>query len=125
MSLPPDLRVLCRRLATSSPDDLPRLCPILVRQLLRCGAVLSAPHETKAKDTSSDAAVHVHRLKTQINSLLTGKSTNGRFAAVVLIKALIDTGGWECLRLSEPWVRGLLSTIQVRPSSASQGNSYN
>lgn len=56
--------------------------------------------------------VHVHKLKTQVNTLLTGKSNNGRFTAVVLIKAIVDVGGWECLRLSEPWVRGLLSVIQ-------------
>lgn len=77
--------------------------------------MLSAPHEPKTKDNSSDVTVHVHKLKTQINTLLTGKSNNGRFTAVVLIKAIVDVGGWECLRLSEPWVRGLLSIIQVRP----------
>jgi pre-rRNA-processing protein RIX1 len=79
--------------------------------------VLSAPHEAKTKDNRSEAALQVHKLKTQINSLLNGKSHNGRFAAVVLIKAVVDVGGWECLRLSEPWVRGLLSIIQVRFSS--------
>jgi len=76
--------------------------------------VLSAPHESKTKNDSSDVAVHVHRLKTQINTLLNGKNNNGRFAAVVLIKAMVDVGGWECLRLSLPWVQGLLSIIQVR-----------
>lgn len=114
MSLPPDLRVLCRRLGSTAPDDLPRLCPILVNHVLRCGAVLSAPHEVKAKDTDSEVAVHVHKLKKQIHTLLTGRSNNGRFTAVVLIKALVDVGGWECLRLSQPWVQGLLSIIQVR-----------
>lgn len=114
MSLPPDLRVLCRRLASTNADDLPRLCPILVNQLLRCGPVLSAPHEQKTKNDGSDLGVHVHKLKTQLNALLIGKNNNGRFAAVVLIKALVDVGGWECLRLSLPWVQGLLSIIQVR-----------
>jgi pre-rRNA-processing protein RIX1 len=113
MSLPPDLRVLCRRLASTSPDDLPRLCPILVNQLLRCGPVLSAPHEAKTKNDSSDVTVHIHKLKTQINTLLNGKNNNGRFTAVILIKAMVDVGGWECLRLSLPWVQGLLSIIQV------------
>ncbi|KAB5558582.1 rRNA processing/ribosome biogenesis-domain-containing protein [Coniochaeta sp. 2T2.1] len=116
MSLPPDLRVLCRRLASTNPDELPRLCPVLVNHLLRCGPVLSAPHEAKTKDTSSDVVVHIHKLKTQINTLLNGKSNNGRFTAVVLIKAMVDVGGWECLRISEPWVRGLLSILQ-RPGA--------
>lgn len=114
ISLPPDLRVLCRRLASTNPDDLPRLCPILVNHLLQCGPVLSAAHDQKTKNDSSDAAVHVHKLKTQINALLNGKNNNGRFTAVVLVKAMVDVGGWECLRLSLPWVQGLSSIIQVR-----------
>lgn len=114
MSLPPDLRVLVRRLASTSPDDLPRICPTLINHVIRCAGPLSAPHELKPKEGSSETSVLVHKFKTHISSLLNGRSPGGRFAAVILVKAVIDVGGWECLRLSEPWVRGLISVLRVR-----------
>jgi pre-rRNA-processing protein RIX1 len=115
ISLPPDLQVLCRRLASTEPDDLPRLCPSLLKQIQRCGVVLSQPSDQKPKEGSSESSVLVHKLKTQIATLLNnGRSLPGRFSAAVLIKGIIDVGGWECLRTSEPWVRGLLSMLQVR-----------
>jgi hypothetical protein len=55
----------------------------------------------------------VHKLKTSITTLLNGRSREGRFAAIGLVKAAVDVGGWETLRDSEAWVRGLLSIVQV------------
>ncbi|KAJ4414210.1 hypothetical protein N0V85_003246 [Neurospora sp. IMI 360204] len=108
---PPDLRVLCRRLASTPVDDLPHICPLLVSHVLRCGEALSAVPETKAKDKSSETATLVHRLRTHITTLLTGKSASGRFAAVSLVKAVVDVGGWESLRASDAWIRGLISIL--------------
>lgn len=65
------------------------------------------------KSDASESSVLVHKLKTQISTLLSGKSTEGRFAAVVLIKAIVAVGGWEVLRGVESWVRGLLSVLGV------------
>ncbi|EFX00339.1 hypothetical protein CMQ_7341 [Grosmannia clavigera kw1407] len=112
MSVPADLRVLCRKLVATTPGDLPALCPILVNHILRCGSPLSASAEQHNKSSSSEASVLVHKLKTQVNALLHGKNAHGRFAGMVLAKAIIDVGGWECLRTSENWVRGLLSILQ-------------
>ncbi|KAL1857680.1 hypothetical protein Daus18300_010200 [Diaporthe australafricana] len=113
MSLPPDLQVLCRRLASTDPDDLPRLCPSLIKQIQRCQGVLSQPSDQKPKEGSPESSVLVHKLRTQITTLLNnGRSLSGRFSAAILIKGVIDTGGWESLRTSEPWVRGLLSILQ-------------
>ncbi|KAK2604436.1 hypothetical protein N8I77_007367 [Diaporthe amygdali] len=121
MSLPPDLQVLCRRLASTDPDDLPRLCPSLIKQIQRCQAVLSQPSDQKPKEGSSESSVLVHKLRTQITTLLNnGRSLPGRFSAAILIKGVIDTGGWECLRTSEPWVRGLLSILQKNDSYQSK-----
>ncbi|EGO57751.1 hypothetical protein NEUTE1DRAFT_81610 [Neurospora tetrasperma FGSC 2508] len=108
---PPDLRVLCRRLASTPVDDLPHICPLLVSHVLRCGEVLSAVPETKAKDKSSETATLVHRLRTHITTLLAGKSASGRFAAVFLVKAVVDVGGWESLRASDVWIRGLIGIL--------------
>lgn len=114
MSLPPDLQVLCRRLTSTDPADLPTLCPSLINHVHRCKAVLSLPTDQK-KEGASEASVLVHKLKTHLTTLLNnGRSQPGRFAAAILIKAIIDVGGWESLRASEAWVRGLLSMIQVR-----------
>ncbi|KAK4165322.1 rRNA processing/ribosome biogenesis-domain-containing protein [Cladorrhinum sp. PSN259] len=109
----PDLRVLCRRLTSTPVDDLPRLCPLLVSHVLRCGAPLSAsPDAGKGKDKGSEVPVLVHKLRTHITTLLTGKSASGRFAAVCLVKAVVDVGGWESLRTAEPWIRGLIAIVQ-------------
>lgn len=114
VAAPPDLRVLCRRLTSTPVDDLPRLCPLLVGHVLRCGAQLSAsPDAGKGKDKGSEIPVLVHKLRTHITSLLNGKNASGRFAAVCLVKAVVDVGGWESLRAAEPWVRGLIAIVQV------------
>lgn len=118
MSIPPELRVLCRRLVSTPTDELPRLCPVLVSLVLRCDGPLSAVADVKAKDKSSEAPMLVHKLRTHITTLLSGRSASGRFSSVCLIKAVIDVGSWESLRASEPWVRGLISILQVRGRSA-------
>lgn len=113
MSLPPELRVLCTMLSSTPVIELPRLTPTLLRYVLRCRTPLSSSAANAAKADSSAASVLVHKLKTQLATLLNGKSQEGRFAAVVLIKAVVEVGGWEVLRGSESWVRGLLSLLGV------------
>lgn len=112
---PPDLRVLCRKLTSIPPAQLPHALPALTRHVIRCKDALSAPHEQKPKDDASaqGTAGLVNKLKTSISTLLNGRSREARFAAIGLVKAVVDVGGWEMLRASEPWVRGLLSIIQV------------
>ncbi|CRK24990.1 hypothetical protein BN1708_014093 [Verticillium longisporum] len=112
MSLPPDLRVLCRRLTSTPPAQLPHSIPAFTGHVLRCRDVLSTPHDPKAKDGANEAYMLVHKLKTIITTLLNGKSAAGRFTGVTLVKAVVDVGGWECLRESGPWVRSLLSILQ-------------
>ncbi|KAK8108754.1 hypothetical protein PG984_014555 [Apiospora sp. TS-2023a] len=114
VSLPPELRSLCRKLTTTKPDQLPSILPLLLKDIQRCQGPLSAPQEAKTGANSTEAAVLVHKLRTQITTLLNGRTVEGRFAAVVLVKAFIETGGWECLRLSDAWVKGLLSILQKR-----------
>ncbi|UNI14006.1 hypothetical protein JDV02_000690 [Purpureocillium takamizusanense] len=127
---PPDLRVLCRKLTSIPPAQLPHALPALARHVVRCRDALSAPHEQKPKDdassqgggssSSSSTAGLVHKLKTTVTTLLNGRSREARFAAVGLVKAVVDVGGWEMLRASEPWARGLLSIIQKGDSFAAK-----
>ena len=94
--------------------DLPRLTPTLLRHVSCCQAPLSSPAGNASQADASASSVLVHKLKTQLSSLLNGKSPEVRFAAVVLIKAVVEIGGWEILHGVEPWVRGLLSILGVR-----------
>ncbi|KAH7321628.1 rRNA processing/ribosome biogenesis-domain-containing protein [Rhexocercosporidium sp. MPI-PUGE-AT-0058] len=117
MSLPPELRVLCFKLSSTSPSDLPRLTPTLLRHVSCCQAPLSSSAGNAAQADASASSVLVHKLKTQLSTLLNGKSPEGRFTAVVLIKAVVEVGGWEILHGVESWVRGLLS-ILGKPDAA-------
>ncbi|KAL7792533.1 rRNA processing/ribosome biogenesis domain-containing protein [Trichoderma ceciliae] len=107
-----DLRVLTRKLTAIPPAQLPHSLPSLIRHVLRCRDALSAPQDPKLKGDVSQMSMLVHKLKTNLTTLLNGRSREGRFAAVGLIKAAVDVGGWETLRGSEAWVRGLLSIMQ-------------
>ncbi|ODA80141.1 hypothetical protein RJ55_03099 [Drechmeria coniospora] len=111
-SSPSDLRVLCRKLSSIPPAQLPHALPALTRLVVQCRDALSAPQDQKPKDGAPHGAMLVNKLKTSILALLNGRSREARFAAVGLIKVLVDVGGWEILRASEPWVRGLLSIVQ-------------
>ncbi|EPE30228.1 ARM repeat-containing protein [Glarea lozoyensis ATCC 20868] len=111
MSLPPELRLLCFQLSATPTTDLPRIVPNLQRYVLRCQKPLSTLPLSTPKADASAASVLVHKLKTQLSSLINGRNPEGRFAAAVLIKSVIEVGGWEVLRGAESWVRGLLSTL--------------
>lgn len=115
-SIPPDLRVLCRKLTSLPPAELPRALPSLTNHIVRCKPQLSAAYDLKSKDKNSELPTLVHKLNTSLTTLLTSRTIEGRFAAVALIKAIIDVGGWEVLRSSEAWARGLLAVIQVSES---------
>ncbi|KKA26849.1 hypothetical protein TD95_002436 [Thielaviopsis punctulata] len=121
MSLVPELRVLCRLLTSTPPAHLPRAVPALVDFVIRCRDALSATHDVKnAKGAAAETATLVHKLKTIVTTLLNGRTAQGRFAAVVLVKSIIDVGGWECLKSSEPWVRGLVNVAQRHDPIASR-----
>ncbi|PNP37493.1 hypothetical protein TGAMA5MH_10596 [Trichoderma gamsii] len=107
-----DLRVLTRKLTSIPPAQLPHSLPSLIRHVLRCRDALSAPQDPKAKGDGSQTSMLVHKLKTSITTLLNGRSREGRFVAIGLVKAAVDVGGWETLRGSAAWVSGLLSIVQ-------------
>lgn len=117
--IPPDLRVICRKLASTSSDQLLQSLPSLVNHILRCGQILATSHDTKLKGDRAEGPMLVHKLKTSITTLLNSRTKEERFAAVALVKAMVDAGGWEVLRGSQPWVSGLISIIQVRTTLCS------
>jgi pre-rRNA-processing protein RIX1 len=119
MSLPPELRLLCFHLGATPTAELPLNLPNLQKYVLRCQIPLSRLSSSTNKADTSAGAVLVHKLKTQLSSLINGRSLEGRFVAAALIKSVIEVGGWEVLRGAEPWVRGLLSTLGVSSASNS------
>lgn len=114
MSPSPELRVLCHQLSSNEPSQLLQNLENLQRKILSSGNVLSFQGGATAKAENSESAVLVHRLKTQVTTLLNGRTSEGRLVAIVLIKAIVDVGGWEVLKGVEPWVRGLLAVLNVR-----------
>ena len=105
------IRVVTQRLSTAEPDQLPYIIPSLSKTLSLCGDVLSSEQRT-GKD-GSDHGVQVHKLKTQISSLLQSKHHGSKWASVILIKTAVEAGGFEVLRNSLSWVRGLLGLLGV------------
>ncbi|KAH7252423.1 rRNA processing/ribosome biogenesis-domain-containing protein [Fusarium tricinctum] len=118
-SLPPDLRVLSRKLVSIPPTQLPHALPSLINHVLHCKEALSEP-SGKVNSSSSEAAQLVHKIKTSITTHLNGRSREARFAAVALIKTVVDVGGWEALRSCQPWVTGLMSVVDKSDPIASK-----
>ncbi|KAK7756122.1 hypothetical protein SLS62_001714 [Diatrype stigma] len=113
VALPPELRSLCRRLTSTDVELLPPLLPALLKDIVRCQEPLSRAHDVKGGEKASEATVLVNTLKTKILALLNGRTIRGHFVGAALVKAVIEAGGWECLRTCEPWVRALISILQI------------
>ncbi|KAJ0420860.1 rRNA processing/ribosome biogenesis-domain-containing protein [Aspergillus carlsbadensis] len=112
------LRAINHRLTSLPAQQLPAVAASLAASISECGELLSAPQSQKTGRTDSDHAVQVHKLVTRLSSLLQDRTFEGRWAAVVLIKALVEAGQWEILRGSEPFVRGLMGILN-KPDPAS------
>lgn len=110
------LHAVNHRLTNVPVKQLPHLASCLASSISNCGELLSTPQSQKSGKTDSDNAVQVHKLITRLGSLLQDRTYEGRWTAVVLVKALVEAGQWEILRSSEPFVRGLISILAVRCS---------
>lgn len=108
------LRVATQRLSSTPHWQLPYIAPILAGTIAENSSLLSVP-SIKA---SSEHNVLVHKLKTQISTLLQDKRPQARWLAVVLAKAVIEAGGHEILQSTGPWVRSMI-TILGKPDSPS------
>ncbi|KAL1304465.1 hypothetical protein AAFC00_003459 [Neodothiora populina] len=104
------LRAITFRISSATKAELPHVVAYVSPSLASCKDLLSEPENLNQKDT--DAAIVVNRFNTQIQALLQDRTPEGRWAAVVLVKAAIESGGWETLRRSIGWVRGLLAILK-------------
>ncbi|KAK5166042.1 uncharacterized protein LTR77_008303 [Saxophila tyrrhenica] len=101
------LRAVTYRITSATPEQLPLLATQLAGSLWNCREILSAPADSK-----NDATALVHRLRTKITSILQDRTIEGRWAAVVLVKATIEAGGVDFLSKSNAWVRSLLAILK-------------
>lgn len=104
------LRALSFRISSTATAQLPQHVPAIAASLSTCRTLLSSTQTSNAK-TSSEASVAVHKYRTLLSTLLQDRTIQGRWSAIVLIKATIEVGGWETLQKSLPWVRGLLGIL--------------
>lgn len=107
------LRAVTHRLTTTPVDRLPAIASFLATSLTDCAELLSTPPPQKSGKAESDNAVQIHKLKTRLASLLQDRSVEGRWTAVVLVKATVEAGQWEILRGYEPIVRSLIGILAV------------
>lgn len=105
------LRVITQRLTATPTWQLPHVVPYLASTLLSCEKIIQNTQASGLTKDASEAGVLVHKLKTQISTLLHEKNPQSKWASVILIKAITEIGGEEILRASGAWVRGLLAIL--------------
>ncbi|KAL9612423.1 MAG: hypothetical protein Q9167_002971 [Letrouitia subvulpina] len=107
------LRVVTHRIAHTPAWQLPHITPCLANIISTCATVLASPENQGLTKNGSEAALLVHKFKTQVTSMLQAKDNQKRWTAVVLIKATVEAGGYEILRGARGWVKGLLETLSA------------
>ncbi|QGA16830.1 hypothetical protein EYB26_004500 [Talaromyces marneffei] len=113
------LRTITNRLTTTPVNELPYVAAFLASALSDCSE-LSAQSEHSKKTADNNDGLQVNKLKARLTSLLQDRSVEGRWTAVVLIKALLEAGRWEILRDCGPWVRGLLAILSKSDPSSTK-----
>ncbi|KAL8869682.1 MAG: hypothetical protein Q9174_004089 [Haloplaca sp. 1 TL-2023] len=113
------LRSVTQRLTSTPISRLPHVIPSLLHAISSCGDVLALEiSEGHNNANQAETAVVVHKLKTQISTLLQDRNKEARWSAVVLVKAIIEAGSYTVLRESEKWTRALIGLLR-RPEPSS------
>ncbi|CAD6581646.1 MAG: hypothetical protein ASARMPRED_000666 [Alectoria sarmentosa] len=105
------LRVVTQRLSSTPSKQLPHVAPYLATTITQCGKAFTAPSNNGQIVGGVDSVVIFHKLKTQLSALLQDKGPEARYAAVILIKATVEVGGWNVLQGVGAWVRGLVGIV--------------
>lgn len=108
------LRTAVHRLMSVPVKDLPPIAACLATSLVNCRSILSTALNAKGSATDTEAFLLVQKLKTRITSLLQDRTVEGRWTAVILVKAAVEAGQWEILHSCANWVRNLLTILGVR-----------
>jgi hypothetical protein len=105
------LRAIAQRLASTPTWQLPHIVGHLASSLTTCKAVFANSNLRHIKNDGSEAAFLVHKFKTRLSALLQDNSPEARWSAIILIKATVETGGWDVYHECGAWVRGLLGIL--------------
>ena len=72
--------------------------------------------EDQINHRPTEGPVLVHKLKTQITTLLTAStsSVGAHYTSIVLIDTLVKVGGWIILQEIGPWIRGLVAIFRKK-----------
>ncbi|KAF2718670.1 hypothetical protein K431DRAFT_230292 [Polychaeton citri CBS 116435] len=97
------------RLASTPTQQLPYFASQISEQIWSCRKAISTA-EDRARGDESTAAVH--RLRTQLSTLLQDRTVEGRWSAVVLVKAAIEAGGISFFGSNATWVKHLLQILK-------------
>ncbi|KXT15353.1 hypothetical protein AC579_10431 [Pseudocercospora musae] len=103
------LRAVTYRITTTSPQELPLVAAQISASIWNCRHLISLPSENKHNRETSEILKRFH---TRLASLLQERSIEGRWAAVVLVKATIEAGGLEVLSKCNAWVKILLGYLK-------------
>ncbi len=104
------LRAVTSRLNNTPVKELPHIAYFLASSIQNCADALKSTSGPSA-GKNDDLSLQVHKLKAKISSLLQDRSAEGRFTAIVLVKATVEAGGREILGSCEPWLRALLAIL--------------
>ena len=104
------LKQLTFRISSTPVAQLPRVAAQVSASLWACRELLSSTAPSTKQN--SDEGVTVHRFKTQLNTLLQDRTVEGRWSAVVLVKATVEAGGLEVLGKTSSWVKTLLTFLK-------------
>lgn len=107
------LRSVTQRLTSIPVTQLPQVVPFLASTISSSGTFLAEINSLTQKKRNSEEEITAHKLKTQVSTLLQDENKEARWAAVVLVKAMIEVGGWGLLQDSGHWIRALLGLIGV------------
>ncbi|KAL9624625.1 MAG: hypothetical protein Q9160_001290 [Pyrenula sp. 1 TL-2023] len=114
--MPPvsSLYALTQRLVLTPAAELPQITKFLLSLVYSSSAVLSRPLGPENAKGDHEFSVLIHKLKTRLSSLLQDQDPRARWAAVILIKATVEAGGWEILNGCASWLRGIITILGVR-----------
>ena len=107
------LRLVTQRLSSTPSRQLTHIAPYLATTITQCGSAFATPAKDGQAVDGLESTVIYHKFKTQLSALLQDKSPEARYAAVILIKATVEVGGWNVLQGVGAWVRGLIIILGV------------
>ena len=83
------LRAITYRLSSTPTTQLPQQVPAIAASLANCKSLLSSTQASGSK-TSSEASVAIHKFRTLLSTLLQDRTIQGRWTAIVLVKATVE-----------------------------------